>query len=348
MSFSEFIYSFLHNPVLAITVVLTLGVIVVNGFTDAPNAIATVISTRAMRPKPAILMAAVLNFFGVLFMTLVSSKVASTIYNIADFGNDPKESSLALCAALFAIVVWAVAAWVFGIPTSESHALVAGVIGASVAFSGGFGGVNGGELAKVAWGLLFSTALGFVMGYCTVKLVELICRDMDRRRTIPFFKGAQIAGAGAMAFMHGAQDGQKFMGVFLLGVALAKGTGATEFEIPFWLIVLCSVVMGLGTSIGGMKIIKAVGLDMVKLEQYQGFSADLAAAGGLLISSLTGVPVSTTHTKTTAIMGVGAARRMSYVNWNVAKEMVFTWLATFPGCGLIGYLMTLLFRALFL
>ena len=320
MSFSEFIYSFLHNPVLAITVVLTLGVIVVNGFTDAPNAIATVISTRAMRPKPAILMAAVLNFFGLLFMTLVSSKVASTIYNIADFGNDPKESSLALCAALFAIVVWAVAAWVFGIPTSESHALVAGVIGASVAFSGGFGGVNGGELAKVAWGLLFSTALGFVMGYCTVKLVELMRR---------------------------AQDGQKFMGVFLLGVALAKGTGATEFEIPFWLIVLCSVVMGLGTSIGGMKIIKAVGLDMVKLEQYQGFSADLAAAGCLLISSLTGVPVSTTHTKTTAIMGVGAARRMSYVNWNVAKEMVFTWLATFPGCGLIGYPMTLLFRALF-
>ncbi|NMA08013.1 MAG: inorganic phosphate transporter [Clostridiales bacterium] len=348
MSFSEFITSLYSNPVLAITVVLTLGVILVNGFTDAPNAIATVISTRAMRPRPAILMAAVLNFAGVFFMTMVNSKVASTIYNIADFGNDPRKSSLALCAALFAIVVWAVAAWRFGIPTSESHALVAGIVGASVAFHGSFSGINGMEFAKVGLGLVFSTGLGFGMGYVSVKLVELICRNMDRRETMPFFKGAQIFGAGAMAFMHGAQDGQKFIGVFLLGVYLAKGTGAEEFTIPFWLIVLCSVVMGLGTSIGGMKIIKAVGLDMVRLEKYQGFAADTAAAGCLLISSLTGIPVSTTHTKTTAIMGVGAARRMSYVNWNVAKDMVVTWLATFPGCGLIGYLMTLLFKRLFL
>ena len=151
-----------------------------------------------------------------------------------------------------------------------------------------------------------------------------------------------------MAFMHGAQDGQKFMGVFLLGIFLVNGQGnVTEFQIPVWLMVLCSLVMGLGTSIGGYRIIKAVGMDMVKLETYQGFAADVAAAGCLLLSSLTGVPVSTTHTKTTAIMGVGAAKRLSSVNWGVVKEMALTWVLTFPGCGLIGFLMAKLFVQLF-
>ena len=190
--------------------------------------------------------------------------------------------------------------------------------------------------------------LGFGSGYLATKLVELICRRMDRRRTSRFFRGAQIAGGAATAFMHGAQDGQKFMGVFLLGIALASGNGsASDFQIPVWLMVLCSAVMALGTSIGGYRIIKAVGMDMVKLETYQGFSADLAAAGCMLFSSLTGVPVSTTHTKTTAIMGVGASKRLSSVNWGTEKEMVLTWVLTFPGCGIIGYLMARLFMWIF-
>ena len=138
------------------------------------------------------------------------------------------------------------------------------------------------------------------------------------------------------------------MGVFMLGIFLAQGQGeVTTFQIPIWLMILCSAVMALGTSIGGYRIIKAVGMDMVKLEKYQGFSADLAGAGCLLISSLTGIPVSTTHTKTTAIMGVGAAKRLSSVNWGVVKEMILTWVLTFPGCGLIGYLMAMLFMKLF-
>lgn len=151
-----------------------------------------------------------------------------------------------------------------------------------------------------------------------------------------------------MAFMHGAQDGQKFMGVFMLGIFLAGGKdGVTSFQIPLWLMILCSMVMALGTSIGGYRIIKAVGMDMVKLEKYQGFAADMAGAVCLLLSSLTGIPVSTTHTKTTAIMGVGASRRLSAVNWGVVKEMVLTWVLTFPGCGIIGYLFAKLFLFLF-
>ena len=347
-TFLEFLSETVSNPVLLVTVLLTLGVIFVNGWTDAPNAIATCVSTRAMGPRAAILMASVFNFLGVLVMTLINATVAETIYNMVDFGGDSHEALVALCAALFAIVVWAVAAWYFGIPTSESHALIAGISGAAIALHGGFSGINGGEWVKVLYGLALSTVLGFLFGWLATKITTFTCRGFDRRKTTRFFRCAQIGGGAAMAFMHGAQDGQKFMGVFLLGMFLTRGQAdVTEFTIPLWLMILCSLVMAVGTSIGGYRIIKAVGMDMVKLETYQGFSADLAAAGCLLLSSLTGIPVSTTHTKTTAIMGVGAAKRLSSVNWGVVKEMVLTWVLTFPGCGLIGMLMAWLFLAVF-
>lgn len=348
ISLSEFLSQLFSNPALAITVLLTLGVIMVNGWTDAPNAIATCVSTRSMGVRAAIVMAAVMNFAGVFVMTAINATVAETIYNMVDFGGETHQSLIALCAAMFAIVAWAVAAWYFGIPTSESHALIAGLSGAAIALQNGLGGINGAEWIKVIYGLVLSTLLGFGLGWLSAKLTETVFRRVDRRKTGTFFRWAQIAGGGAMAFMHGAQDGQKFMGVFLLGVFLSQGkSDVTSFTIPVWLMVLCSVVMALGTSIGGYRIIKSVGMDMVKLEKYQGFSADLAGAACLMISSFSGLPVSTTHTKTTAIMGVGAARRMSSVNWGVVREMMLAWILTFPGCGIIGYLMSKLFIAIF-
>jgi PiT family inorganic phosphate transporter len=263
---------------------------------------------------------------------------------MVDFGSDSHDATIALCAALFAIVTWATAAWKFGIPTSESHALIAGISGAAIAVHNGLGGINGGEWMMVIYGLIISTFLGFIMGFIAVKITEFCCRNLERSKTNRFFNGAQIFGGAAMAFMHGAQDGQKFMGVFMLGIFLAQGQAVPEnFDIPIWLMVLCSAIMGLGTSIGGYRIIKAVGMDMVKLSKYQGFSADVAAAGCLLISSVTGTPVSTTHTKTTAIMGVAAAKRLSCVNWGIVKEMVLTWVLTFPGCGLIGFIVAKIF-----
>lgn len=348
ISLADFMANLMSNPVLALTAALTLGVVLVNGWTDAPNAIATCVSTKAISPRAAILLAAVFNFLGVFVMTLVNASVAATIYNMVDFGGNPEEALVALCAALFSIVTWATAAWWFGIPTSESHALIAGISGAAIALHGGLGGINGNEWIKVIYGLGMSTVLGFGLGWITVKVTELICKPIDRRKTQTFFNSGQIAGGAAMAFMHGAQDGQKFMGVFMLGIFLANGQADVDsFQIPVWLMILCSAVMALGTSIGGYRIIKAVGMDMVKLEKYQGFSADLAGAACLLLSSVTGIPVSTTHTKTVAIMGVGAARRLSGVNWGVVKEMVLTWILTFPGCGLIGYFMAKLFMWLF-
>ncbi len=353
MGFGEFIQSVINNPVVLVTVVLTLGVIFVNGWTDAPNAIATCVATRAIAPGPAIIMAAIMNFFGVLLMSILNGAVANTIYKMVDFSSAPAgEASAALCAALVAIIVWAVAAWAFGIPTSESHALIAGITGAAIALHGSLDGVNGDQWIKVVVGIAVSTFAGFGFGILAVKLNEFIFKNADRRKTNPAFKKAQIAGGAAMAFMHGAQDGQKFIGVFLLGVFLVNGSGAESFgsinmiDYP-WLMILCSIVMAVGTSIGGYKILKSVGFGMVKLETYQGFSADIAGAGCLLLASLTGLPVSTTHAKTTAIMGVGAAKRIKAVNWGVVKEMVLTWVLTFPGCGLLGFLAAKLFMMIF-
>lgn len=347
ISLASFLQQVTSNPVLAITVALTLGVIFVNGWTDAPNAIATCVTTRCMRVRSAIIMSAICNFFGVLIMTHINASVASTISNMVDFGGDTTMALIALCAALFSIVVYSVGASIFGIPTSESHSLIAGLTGAAIAL-GGAGGVNMDEWIKVIYGLAMSLLFGFAIGWATAKVVTVVCAGLDRRRTDTFFKYAQIFGAATMSFMHGAQDGQKFIGVLFLGVAFASGQpDVAGAVIPVWLMVLCSATMGLGTSVGGEKIIKSVGMDMVKLEKYQGFSADLSSSLCLLVMTVLGIPVSTTHTKTSAIMGVGAVRRLSAINFGVVKDMMLTWIFTFPGCGIISYAMAKLFMFLF-
>ena len=346
VSFSYFIQQMTASPVLALTVILTLGVIFVNGWTDAPNAIATCVTTRCMRPRAAIIMSAAFNFLGVLIMTHINASVASTISNMVDFGDDTQMALIALCAGQFSIVVYSVGAARFGIPTSESHSLIAGLSGAAIAL-GGASGINMDEWVKVLYGLALSLLAGFALGWLICKFIAVVCAGLDRRRANGFFTYAQIAGAAAMSFMHGAQDGQKFIGVLFLGVAFANGRPGVEgVVIPIWLMLLCSTVMGVGTSVGGEKIIKAVGMDMVRLEKYQGFAADMASAVSLLVMTLTGIPVSTTHVKTSAIMGVGAVKRLSAINFGVVKDMMLTWVFTFPGCGLISFLMARLFLLL--
>lgn len=347
VSFVYFLQQMGEHPMLLVSVLLTLGVIFVNGWTDAPNAIATCVSTRSIGVNQAIIMAAACNFLGVLVMTVFNAKVAMTIKNMVNFEGDNQKALIALCAAMAAIVIWAVGAWFFGIPTSESHALIAGLTGAAIALQGGLNGVNGAEWIKVVYGLVLSTVGGFGLGFLICKLLSLLFYNSNREKLNRFFQGGQIVGGAAMAFVHGAQDGQKFMGVLLLGLFLVTGQGNTDGAVvPIWMMILCSVVMGVGTSIGGKKIIKSVGMDMVKLEKYQGFSADIAASISILASTLFGIPVSTTHVKTTAIMGVGAVKRKSAINYSVVKEMVLAWVLTFPGCGLIGFGMAKLFLLL--
>ena len=344
IEWATFIAELASNPVLVAVTLLNIGVIVVNGATDAPNAIATVVSTRAMKPKFAILMAAVCNFLGLLLVSLVTSAVAHTIFNMVDFGGNSQQALIALTAAMIAIIVWGAAAWGFGIPTSQSHSLIAGLTGAAIALQGGFGAINGGEWMKVVYGILLSTLLGFFLGWANSKIVGRVCRNMDRKRTTKVFRWAQVASGAGVAFMHGAQDGQKFMSIFVLAITLATGVGqADQMVLPIWLMFFCALNMGIGTAVGGERIIKSVGLDMVKLEPFQGFAASAATFFCLMLSTFAGLPVSTTHTNTTAIMGVGAAKRKSAVKWGIAVDMVKTWVLTFPGCGLLGFAFAHLF-----
>ena len=265
VTFSAFLGQLVSNPVLAVTVFLALGAIFVNGWTDAPNAIATCVTTRCMPARAAILMSAAFNFLGVLIMTHFNASVANTISHIVDFGGNSTMALACLCAALFSIVVYGATASRFGIPTSQSHSLIAGLTGAAIAL-GGASSVNVHEWMKVIYGLALSIGLGFVMGWVLCKLVSILFAAANRRRANVFFKYAQIASAAAMSFMHGAQDGQKFIGVLFLGVAFANGqTGVGDAGIPIWIMLLCSATMGIGTSVGGERIIKSVGQSMVKL-----------------------------------------------------------------------------------
>ena len=257
------------NPVLLVILVLTLGATVVNGATDAPNAIAPAVSTRSMGPGPAIIMAAICNFIGLIIITAISSAVAQTIFNMVDFGGNAHQALLALAAAMVAIIVWGVVAWLFGIPSSQSHSLIAGLTGAAIALQSGLAGVNGAEWMKVVYGLVVSTCCGFGGGWLFTKLLEKLFKKADRRGLQNKWRIAQVFTGAGVAIMHGAQDGQKFLSISMLGIMLAMGSMDTSnVTFPLWLIILCALAMGLGTAIGGKKIIKSVGMDMVKLEKY--------------------------------------------------------------------------------
>ena len=337
LSFFDFLAQLGRNPALFGTVLLTLAVLLVNGWTDAPNAIAGAVVTGALPFRSAVLLAAACNFLGVLCVTSVNASVAETVYSIASFGGGSKAALTALCAAMTAIVLWAGLAWLFGIPTSESHALVAGISGAAAALEGSFSCIRWDCWAKVLLGLILSTAAGFWAGRWALRRLKAV------RLSNRTFLLAQLPGAAVTAFLHGAQDGQKFIGVFLLGAALAQGRADEgTFVIPLWLMGLCALFMALGTLMGGRRIIDTVGREMVSLGPREGLAADLGSIACLFAATLLGLPVSTTHTRTSALLGVGSAGERR-PDWPVAIRVALAWLLTFPGCVAIGYWMAKLF-----
>ncbi|MBE6953260.1 MAG: inorganic phosphate transporter [Ruminococcaceae bacterium] len=341
MNGSEFLHMLAQTPLLAVAAVLVVGVLVVNGATDAPNAIASAVAARAIRPRAAVAMAAGCDLLGVLAGTLANAAVAETVAALADFGGHARVALAGLCAGMAAVVLWAAAAWVFGIPTSESHALLAGLSGAAIAVGGGTEALNAAAWGKVLFGLPFSLAAGLFGGGLAAMGVRCVFFGRDRRQSARVMRRLQIAGSAAMAFAHGAQDGQKFIGVLWLAFSLAGAVGAVP--IPPWLAVGAAMLMALGTSVGGKRIIKTVGMRMAAPLPYEAFSADAAAAAVLLGASACGLPVSTTHVKTAAMMGAAATNRLRAVNWKVAAEMLWAWVLTFPGCGAAGYLAARLF-----
>lgn len=322
--------------------VLLLFVILVNGWTDAPNAIAGCVSTRALSPGGALTLAAICNFSGAVAMAALYSGVAKTLFGMVSFGEDPQDALAALCSALVAVILWGVLAWRFGLPTSESHALISGMTGAALAQKGSLAAINGEEWGRVILGLLATTLPAYLFGFLIYRIL-LSCLANARRRTVmAYFRRTQILGAAGSAFMHGAQDSQKFMGVYLLGLALHDSASDPPETIPLSVILITASVMTLGTMIGGARIIKKVGCEMTDLDAVGGTSADLASTAVLYLCSVLGIPASTTHSKSCAIMGTGLCRRGS-TNPRVVAEMLGAWILTFPACGIIGYALSSLF-----
>jgi PiT family inorganic phosphate transporter len=347
VTLTTFLTTLASTPLLFLITLLIIGTLLVNGATDAPDAIATAIGTRSIGPTAGIVMGAIFNFVGLVVMALACSAVADTISHMVNFQGDGHLALIALAAAMVAIIAWGLIAWKFGIPTSQTHSLIAGLTGAAIAVQGGLAGVNGAEWVKVIYGLVISTFAGLALGWVLGKLMPKLFEDTRRDKAQRGFTWANNITAALLAFVHGAQDGQKFLSVAMIGITLAIGIQDVSGDYPLWLIVFCALCLAAGSGIGGKRIIKSVAMEMVHLEKYQGFSASLAAALCILAATLTGIPLSTTQTKTTAIMGAGAAKRVKSVRWGQAGTMVLTWICTFPACGFIGWALAAIGVAVF-
>ncbi|HEX9976891.1 MAG TPA: inorganic phosphate transporter [Dehalococcoidales bacterium] len=318
---------------------LVLAAEFVNGWTDSPNAIATVVSTRVLSPGQAVIMAAVLNIVGALVTgTAVATTIGTGIVKPDVIGLP------AVAAAMLTIVVWSGVAWFYGLPTSESHELIAGLTGAGLAIAGPSVLLWAGW-QKVLIGLGFSSLLGFTLSILVMTGLNWALRRASLSVSRKVFSKLQILSAAFMAFTHGSNDGQKFMGVFTLTLVL--GGVMTQFTVPLWVILVCGTIMGLGTAVGGWRIIRTMGFKLTKLEPINGFAAETSAGLSILLASFLGVPVSTTHTINISIMGVGATRRFSAVRWGVAGNIVTAWILTFPVCGVLGYIFAWLLKLIF-
>ena len=327
------------DPILGIVLILVLASEFVNGWTDAPNSIATVVSTRVLTPFQALVMATTLNIVGAFSGTAVAATIGKGIIR-------PEAITLAtIGAAMIGIIFWSTLAYKLGgLPTSESHALVAGLAGAGLA-AGGPSVLLWAGWKKILLGLFFSSLLGAVGGFLIMLAIYRLFARARPGTVSKIFSRGQILSAAFMAFSHGSNDGQKFIGVFSL--ALLLGGVLPEFSIPPWVILLCAVVMGIGTGTGGWKIVKTLGMKLTKLKPVQGFAAETAAASVIELASRLGIPVSTTHTISTAIIGVGATQKLSAVRWGVGRNIVLAWILTFPICGLIAWLVATIMMAVF-
>lgn len=309
--------------------VLAVAFDFINGFHDTANAIATVVATRVLTPAQAIIMAASLNFLGAMTGTAVAKTIAQGLVPTAYATQE------AIIAALLAAIVWNLVTWYWGIPSSSSHALIGSMVGAVIA-EAGFGAPYWGELTKkVILPLFISPLIGFLFAYLLmiVMLRIFIKRTPgDVQRT---FGKWQVASSAFMAFSHGTNDAQKTMGIMTM--ALASYYGLEKMDIPVWVKLTAAIAMGLGTAMGGWRIIKTMGHKLAKLQPIHGFAAETAAATVIEVASRFGFPLSTTHVISSAILGAGASRRASAVKWGVAGNIVTAWLLTIPACMILAY-----------
>lgn len=321
---------------IALVVVLSLTFDYINGFHDTANAIATVVSTRVLTPRAAILMAAVLNFIGALYSTNVAKTVAAGIVNPRD------ATQIVVLAAIVGAIVWNLITWYFGIPSSSSHALIGGLCGAAMVHGGFRVIVWHGLRDKVLIPLVGSPLLGFVMGFLLMLILFSTLANTHPYKVGAAFRNLQLLSAAAMAFTHGQNDAQKSMGIITM--ALVSQGWLHEPIVPKWVVLACATAMALGTSAGGYRIIKTVGHRIIRLAPVHGFAAETSAATVIFLASHFGMPVSTTHVISGSIFGVGASKRLSAVRWSIAQNMVIAWVTTIPSSGLVAALTYLLFR----
>ena len=300
----------------------------INGFHDTANAIATCVSTRALSVRSAIVMAAVLNFAG----AMISTKVAATIgKGIVDASN---VTQMVVLAGILGAIVWDLITWYYGLPASSSHAIIGGLMGAVIAHAGA-GALHWRGLENIVLSLILSPIAGVILGF-----IVMVVMLWSFRRTAPHainkqFRRLQVLSAAFMAFSHGTADAQKSMGVITMAL-VSYGT-LSAFVVPTWVKIACAVAMGFGTAAGGWRIIKTVGKDFVKLQPVHGFCVETASAGVILGASSIGMPVSTTHVITSAILGVGLSKRLTAVNWNVAGRILVAWVLTIPASAVMAY-----------
>jgi PiT family inorganic phosphate transporter len=319
---------------LVFTFVVILAFEAVNGWTDAPNAVATVVSTRVLAPGAAVIMAGVFNLVGALSGTAVATTIGKDIVDIEAIGLET-----AVAAAL-AVVFWSSFAAYLSLPTSESHGIVAGIAGAAVQVAG-WDVIKWTGWTKVFTGVGAAVGGGFVGGFILMIIVLWLFVRSNPSRSRRLFGWLQLGSSAFMAWSHGTADGQKAIGVMAMALAIYNDVPTEEFSVPVWVILLGAGTLGVSTAAGGWRIIRTLGMRVTHLETYQGFAAETAAATTLAVTARFGIPLSTTHTIGTAIMGVGATRRISAVRWGVAYNIVAAWVLTFPICFGLGWVIAL-------
>lgn len=311
------------HEILILIIILAVIFDIANGWHDAANAIATVVSTKVLSPLTAVALAAVMNILGAFFTTAVAKTVGTGIV-------DPLAvTDTVIIAGLLSAILWNLITLFLGLPVSSSHALFGGIAGAAMAH-GGASIMNSGGIVKILMSLLISPILGFIIGYGFMKLILALFGRLAPGIVGKYFGRMQIFSSAFFAFGHGSNDAQKAMGIITM--ALVSGGVIQAMEVPKWVILTCALAMGLGTLFGGWKIIKTLGVKMLKLEPIHGFSAETSATAVIITASHFGLPVSTTHVVSSAILGVGATKRLSAVRWGIAGKIVMAWVLTLPAC----------------
>jgi inorganic phosphate transporter, PiT family len=320
------------DEIFILTIFIVIGALAfdfINGFHDTANAIATSVSTKALKPRQAIILAAVMNFVGAMTFTGVAKTITKDIVDPFTLEN----GSIVILAALIAAIFWNLLTWYYGIPSSSSHAIIGSIAGAAIA-AAGFNALNYAGFLKIIQSLIISPILAFGVGFIVYSIFKIVFKNLNLTKTNRNFRIFQIFTAALQAYTHGTNDAQKAMGIITM--ALIANNYVSSTEIPFWVQFSCALAMGLGTSVGGWKIIKTVGRKIMKIRPVNGVAADLTGAMIIFGATYIHLPVSTTHVISSSILGVGAAHRLRGVKWDTAQRMLVTWVITLPISALLA------------